>query len=268
MAMPFVKYETADRIATITLSRPESRNALSKPSDCQDVVDALRRAHDDRQISVAILTGEGQAFCSGGDLKGMKTRNGVGRLNTPEATRQNYREGIGAMIRALHDAEIATIAAINGHAIGLGLDIALSCDMRVCAQSARLASSFLKVGLTPGDGGAWILQKLVGYARAAELILTGDPISADEALAIGLVNKVAPDAALMDEARALAGRVAVNPPRAVRLSKRLLREAQHQRLADVLELSAAFQALAHETADHQEAVDAFIEKRAPRFQGE
>jgi enoyl-CoA hydratase/carnithine racemase len=149
----------------------------------------------------------------------------------------------------------------------LGLDIAALCDMRVIASSAKVASSFLKVGIIPGDGGAWILTQLVGPARAAELVLTGDMIDAEEALRLGLVNKVADDDRLMDEARALAERVAVNPPRTVRLAKRLLREARHGRLEDVLELSAAFQALAHETADHKEAVDAFVEKRPPHFTG-
>ena len=171
------------------------------------------------------------------------------------------------MIRTLFDLEIATIAAINGAAIGLGLDLAAICDMRVCAASAKLASSFLKVGIIPGDGGAWILTQAIGPARAAEMILTGDMISADEALKLGLVNKVAPDGDVMKEARALAERVAVNPPRAVRMAKRLLRESRHARLDDVLELSAAFQALAHETADHKEAVEAFIEKRKPNFTG-
>ena len=265
--MSFVRFEKAGRVATLTLNRPESRNAIAAIEDCQDIVGALARANDDAEISVLIVTGAGKAFCSGGDLKAIRERTGIGPQSPPDATRLNYRRGVQSIIRALADVEIATIAAINGPAIGLGLDIAALCDMRILAASAKLASSFVKVGIIPGDGGAWILTNLLGPARAAELVLTGDAIEAEEALHIGLVNRIAPDAELMDQARALAGRVAVNPPRAVRLAKRLLRESQHGRLSDVLELSAAFQALAHETADHKEAVEAFFEKRSPRFTG-
>jgi 2-(1,2-epoxy-1,2-dihydrophenyl)acetyl-CoA isomerase len=268
MSAPFATYEKADRIATITLNRPETRNAVAQLSDCQDLVDAVRRADDDPGVSVIILTGAGRAFSSGGDLKVIRERSGIGPRNVAADTRLNYRRGVQSMIRALADVEVATIAAINGPAIGLGLDLAAICDMRVCAASAKLASSFLKVGIVPGDGGAWILTHLLGYARAAELILTGDPVDAQEALKLGLVNAVVPDDAVMAQARSLAQRVAVNPPRSVRLAKRLLRESQHGRLNDVLELSAAYQALAHETADHKEAVDAFAEKRTPTFTGE
>jgi len=269
MSRPFAPLEKSGRIATVTLSRPESRNAVAQVQDCRDVVDAVNAANDDPEISVLILTGAGSAFSSGGDLKSIRERSGIGPRQSggPAETRANYRRGVQGMIRALADVEIATIAAINGPAIGLGLDLAVICDMRVCAESAKLASSFLKVGIIPGDGGAWILTQALGYARAAELILTGDAITASEALALGLVNKVAPDGKLMEETLALAQRVAVNPPRAVRMAKRLLRESQHSRLSDVLELSAAFQALAHETDDHKEAVDSFFEKRPPRFTG-
>ncbi|HVY86740.1 MAG TPA: enoyl-CoA hydratase-related protein, partial [Caulobacterales bacterium] len=222
MSMPFASYEKNGRIAVLTLSRPESRNAIARIEDCREVVEALNRANDDPEVSVLILTGAGPAFSSGGDLKSIRERNGIGPRQTggPAETRANYRRGVQSIIRTLADLEIATIAAINGPAIGLGLDLAAICDMRVCAQSAKLASSFLKVGIIPGDGGAWILSKTIGYARAAEMILTGDQITADEALKLGLVNKVVGDDKLMDETRALAERVAVNPPRAVRLSKR------------------------------------------------
>lgn len=265
--MAFAAYEKYGRVATITLNRPESRNAIATQQDCDDIADALHRANDDSDINVAILTGAGAAFCAGGDLKAIRERTGIGPRATPDGTRANYRRGVHSVIRALADVEIATIAAINGHAIGLGLDIGILCDMRIAAASAKMACSFVKVGIIPGDGGAWILTQAIGPARAAELALTGDTIDAAEAMRIGLVSRVVPDSQLMDEARRLADRVAVNPPRTVRLAKRLLREAQTGRLSDVLELSAAFQALAHETADHKEAVDAFSEKRPPRFTG-
>lgn len=267
--MSFITYEKAGRVALLTLNRPESRNAISTVEDCDEIAAAFARAQEDAEITVAILTGAGKAFCSGGDLKSIRERSGIGPSKvTPEGTRRNYRRGVHTAIKAIADTEIVTIAAINGAAIGLGLDIAAACDMRVMAESAKVASSFVKVGIIPGDGGAHILSALLGRAVASELIFTGDAIDSAEALRIGLVNKVTPDEKLMDEARALAERVAVNPPRSVRMSKRLMLEAQHGRLSDVLELSAAFQALAHETRDHKEAVDAFVEKRSPRFTGE
>jgi enoyl-CoA hydratase/carnithine racemase len=265
--MAFATYEKSGRIATVTLNKPEARNAIGTQQDCDDLAGALLRAHDDPEINAVILTGAGKAFCSGGDLKAIRERTGIGPQSPPDATRANYRRAVQKIIRALADVEVATIAAINGPAIGLGMDIGILCDMRVAAQSAKLASSFVKVGIIPGDGGAWILTQAVGYSRAAEMILTGDQIDAEEAYRIGLVNKVVPDDQLMTEARKLAERVAVNPPRAVRLAKRLLRESQNGRLHDVMELSAAFQALAHETADHKEAVAAFGEKRPPKFTG-
>jgi 2-(1,2-epoxy-1,2-dihydrophenyl)acetyl-CoA isomerase len=265
--MAFATYEKSGRIAVVTMNRPDARNAIGTLEDCDELAGALLRANEDRDVSALILTGAGKAFCSGGDLKAIRERTGIGPQSPPDATRANYRRGVHNIIRALADVEVATIAAINGPAIGLGLDIGALCDMRIAAQSAKMASSFVKVGIVPGDGGAWILTHAIGPARAAELVLTGDTIGAEEACRIGLVNKVVPDDKLMEEARALAERVAVNPPRALRLAKRLLREAQHGRLSDVLELSAAFQALAHETADHKEAVDAFTEKRSPKFTG-
>lgn len=265
--MSFATYEKSGRIATVTLNRPESRNAIATLEDCSDLSAALMRANEDPEVTVVILTGAGKAFCSGGDLKAIRERTGIGPQTPPDATRLNYRRGVHSIIRTLADIEVATVAAINGPAIGLGLDIAALCDIRIAGASAKMASSFVKVGIIPGDGGAWILTQVIGATHAAELVLTGDTIDAEQALRIGLVTRVVPDDQLMAQARALAERVAVNPPRSIRLAKRLLREAQHGRLHDVLELSAAFQALAHETRDHKEAVDAFTEKRAPKFTG-
>jgi enoyl-CoA hydratase/carnithine racemase len=145
------------------------------------------------------------------------------------------------------------------------LDIACLCDIRLSTEQAKFASSFIKLGIVPGDGGAWILPRAVGSSKAAELIFTGDTYDAASAQSMGLVSQVVSCDQLIPTARALAERIVCNPARTLRLAKRLLREGQQQRLADVLELSAAFQAIAHETEDHREAVDAFLEKRAPRF---
>ncbi|QMW22369.1 crotonase/enoyl-CoA hydratase family protein [Sandaracinobacteroides saxicola] len=264
--MAFVTTTVHGRIARLTLSAPDSLNAIGTLQDCDDFVAAIT-ALDDPGISVAILTGEGRAFSTGGNLKAMHGKTGIGPGDQPATTRDTYRRGVQRISRALAETEVPLIAAINGHAIGLGLDIACLCDIRLAASTARMAASFIKVGLVPGDGGAWALSRVVGHSKAAELFLTGDPFDAAEALRIGLVSRVTPPETLLDEAMALAGRIAANPPRALRLTKRLLREAQNQRLGDILELSAAYQALAHETADHAEAVAAFLEKRSASFSG-
>ena len=264
----FIETERQGRIAILRMNHPEALNAIGSREDCDDFVAAIEALNDDPGVSVAILTGNGRAFCSGGNLKGMKDRQGIGPLEQPDSTRTNYRRGVQRITRALIETEVPMIAAVNGHAIGLGNDLACLCDMRIAADNAKFAASFIKVGIVPGDGGAWALSRVVGYGKAAELFLTGDTFDAAEALRIGLVGKVVPADALLDAALELAGRIAANPPRALRLTKRLLREAQNSRMSDVLELSAAFQAIAHETADHAEAVSAFLDKRPPQFTGE
>lgn len=263
----FVRYAREGRIVTLTLNRPETRNAIATQADCDDLVASLARAQQEPEASCIVLTGAGSAFCAGGDLKAMQQRRGIGRLDSPVATRGNYRRGVQSVIRALWDCELPMIAAVNGPAIGLGCDLACTCDLRIAADSARFASSFINIGLVPGDGGAWLLPRAVGLANAAELMFTGDTIDAQTARQMGLVSRVLPDAELMAEAGRLAARIVSRPAKTLRLTKRLLREGQQQRLSDLLELSSAFQALAHETADHEEAVAAFGEKRPPRFEG-
>ncbi len=264
----FLTVERRGKTAILTMNKPEVMNAISTLDDCYQIVATLQAMNDDRNVSCIILTGTEKAFSAGGNVKGMQERKGIGALDQPDSTRTNYRRGVQRVIRALMDIEVPTIAAVNGHAIGLGCDLACLCDMRIAAESAKFACSFIKVGIIPGDGGAWALQRVVGYSKAAELFFTGDRFDAATAKDIGLVSDVVADSALLDAAMALADRITVNPPRALRLTKRLLREAQHARLNDVLELSAAFQAIAHETGDHKEAVNAFVEKRPPHFTGD
>ena len=185
----------------------------------------------------------------------------------PAQTRRNYKLGIQRIPLAFDRLEVPIIAAVNGPAIGAGCDLACMCDVRIAAESAKFAESFVKLGIIPGDGGAWLLPRVVGYSKACEMAFTGDTLDAKEALACGLVSRVVPDAELMAEARKLAQRIAANPPHAVRMTKRLIREGQNVQLATLLELSAAMQSLAHATADHKEAVAAFVEKRKPEFGG-
>ena len=267
MADPYILYSQQGRVVTLTMNRPAERNAIGSHADCAELVDAVARAAADPSVAVLVLTGAGTAFSAGGNLKAMRERSGIGPLDSPLATRNNYRAGIQRIPQALWNCELPMIAAINGHAIGAGLDLACMCDIRIAAQGAKLASSFIKMGIVPGDGGAYFLPRATGLSKAAEMMFTGEAIGADDALACGLVSRVVPAEALLPEAHALAERIAVNPPQTLRLVKRLLREAQHARLDEVLQLSAAFQALAHETADHREALDAFFDKRTPTFTG-
>lgn len=259
-------YAQDGAIVTLTLNAPGVRNAISGGKMIDALEDACERLNADMSVRAAILTGAGSAFSSGGNVKKMHDGSGLGG-GLPAQTRRNYKLGIQRIPLAFDRLEVPVIAAVNGPAIGAGCDLACMCDLRIAAESARFAESFVKLGIVPGDGGAWLLPRIVGYSKACEMAFTGDALSAAEALACGLVSKVVADAELMTEARKLAQRIAVNPPHAVRMTKRLLREGRHVQLATLLELSAAMQSLAHATADHKEAVAAFIEKRKPEFGG-
>ena len=262
-----VLYEQSGNIVTLTLNRPDIRNAISDSEVIEALIGALARLQADTNVRVGILTGAGTAFSSGGNVKKMGERGGLNDAQ-PIKTRRNYTSGIQRIPLAFEKLEVPMIAAVNGPAIGAGCDLTCMCDIRIAGESARFAESFVKMGLIPGDGGAWLLPRAVGYSMACEMAFTGDPIGAREALACGLVSKVVPDAELLGAARALAERIAANPPQAVRLAKRLMREGQHSRLDTVLELSAAIQGMMHLTADHKEAVAAFLAKRKPIFTGE
>ena len=184
---------------------------------------------------------------------------------SPFDIRQQYRASVQMIGPALSELEIPIVAAINGAAVGLGLDIACMCDVRVMADSAALAESYVKLGIIPGGGGAWLLPRLIGPQRAALMTLTGDAIDAATALEYGLVAEVTPVADVVTRAQAIAHRIAANPGHATRMAKRLMREGQDMKLSPLLELAAAYQALSHNTADHHEAIAAFLEKRAPKF---
>jgi enoyl-CoA hydratase/carnithine racemase len=261
-----VLYAVEDGIATITLNQPELRNPISETEVIDGLIGALERMQADRAVRVGILTAAGTSFSSGGNIRAMA--DGLeSRKANPVATLAYYNAGIQRIPLAFERLDVPVICAVNGPAMGAGLDLTCMCDMRIAAASAKFAESFVKMGIVAGDGGAWLLPRTVGYAKASEMAFTGDTIDAAEALAIGLVSKVVPDADLMDAARALARRIAANPPHAVRLTKRLIREGRHTRMDTQLEMAAGFQALMHTTGDHAEAVQAFLEKRRPMFRG-
>lgn len=259
--------EQQGTVLTITLNQPERRNPISDQTMVDALIAAIEKADADIGVRAVILTGAGTVFSSGGDLKQMKAGAGL-RAALPAQTRRNYKTGIQKLPMAFQALEVPVIAAINGPAIGAGLDLATMCDIRIASETARFAESFVRLGIVPGDGGAWLLPRIVGFSRATELALTGEMIDAATALAYGLVSHVVPGEQLMAKAREIAGRIAENPPHAVRMTKRLLREGQTSTLANILEMSAAMQSLAHATQDNEEAINAFIEKRTPVFQGE
>lgn len=248
-----VLLDIRDGIATITLNLPESRNPISAQETVDALIDALDVMNRNLDVRVAILTGAGSAFCSGGDLKSIGQPGGLGG-GDPVRTPAQYVQNIQKVPLAFQTLEVPVIAAVNGPAIGAGCDLACMADMRIAAESAIFAESFVKVGLIPGDGGAWLLPRIVGYSKACEMAFTGDRIDAREALACGLVSRVVPDAQLMPAALALAQRIAVNSNDAVRMSKRLLMRGRELRLAEVLELSGALQALAHTTIEHKDII--------------
>ncbi|ALG83318.1 crotonase/enoyl-CoA hydratase family protein [Gordonia phthalatica] len=259
--------ERDGHVVTWTLNTPETRNPISEPDMVEAIENAVADVAADPTVRVAILTGAGSAFSSGGNVKHMRDKTGMFG-GTPAELRQGYRHGIQRITRAVYHCEIPIVAAVNGPAIGAGCDLSLMCDLRVASTNARFAESFVKVGIIPGDGGAWLLPRIVGAARAAEMALTGDAISAATALDWGLVSSVHEPDELLAAARALADRVAVNPPQVIRMTKRLLRESQHQTLESALEFAAAMQSIAHQTNDHLEAVNAMLERRDPEFTGQ
>jgi enoyl-CoA hydratase/carnithine racemase len=250
----FLEYEQDGGVAIVSMNRPEQRNALTDYAQFEEFVDLCQRVGSDHSVRALILTGRGSAFCAGGNIKDMQERTGI-FAGSPAELRDNYRRGVQRIPLALYNLEVPTIAAINGPALGAGCDLACMCDIRIASETASFAESFVQLGIVPGDGGAWLLQRAVGLSKACEMSFTGDAIDASEALACGLVSRVVPPEALLDEARALAGRIARNPSTVLRMSKRLIREAQHSRLDTVLELSAALQALAQHSDDHMIALE-------------
>lgn len=259
----FLLYEQDGSVVTLTMNQPEIRNVLTGNTAAEEFVEVCARISADPGIKVVIITGAGPVFSSGGNVKDM--RRFFEDDIAPARIREWYRHGIQRITLALYNLDVPTIAAVNGPAIGAGCDLACMCDIRIAAESATFAESFIRVGIVPGDGGAWLLPRAVGMSKAAEMSFTGDAIDAANALACGLVSRVVPAEELLDEANALAARIARNPGSTLRMTKRLLREGQHARLDSLLELSAGFQALAHKTPQHKEAVMAFIEKRKPQF---
>jgi enoyl-CoA hydratase/carnithine racemase len=260
------KLELKDRVATLTFQRDDVRNALTGTALIDDIVDTANWVNSSDEVSVLIMTGDGKGFSSGGNVKDM--RDGLGLFGGSVAEMQEqYRKGIQRIPLAMDAIEVPVIAAINGAAIGAGFDLCNMCDIRIGCPETLLGETFINLGIIPGDGGAWFLQRIVGYQRAAELTLTGRLVKAEEALQLNILMELVDSDQLLPRAQEIAAQIAAKPPRGVRMSKRLLKAAQRMELRDLLDMSASMQAVSHSTDDHGEAVNAFLDKRTPEFKG-
>src|SRR6266446_2398301 len=248
-------YEVKDKVATITLNRPDKLNAFTR-----DMIDAwakaLTAAQQDDSVNVVVVTGTGRAFCSGGD---------VGRMREGEPSaldgKNSLWEGVHRVPKTLETVDKPVIAMVNGLAVGAGM------DMRVAAESARFSTGYVRVGLVPGDGDTYFLPRLVGAAKALELLWTADFIEAPEAHRLGIVQRVVPDAQLKDATYALARQIADGPQIPIRMIKRLVYQSLRLDLRTHLDLVSSHMSIVRQTADHKEGVAAFKEKRPPRFEG-
>jgi enoyl-CoA hydratase/carnithine racemase len=256
-------YEMKDGVATLTLNRPVRLNALGDTLR-DDLQDAVARASDDPEVRVMIVTGAGKGFCSGGDVKAMSERkeSGAGR-----PVMEKVAPGRDRTVLALRDAPKPVIAAVNGAAAGAGFNLALCCDIRLASTAAKFSQAFVKRGLHPDWGGTYFLPRVVGTAKACELIFTGAIIDAEEALKLGIVSAVHPPEELLPAAQALARKIADGPPIAIRLAKRGIYHNLECDLRQALEYETFAQNICFDTEDAAEGIRAFVEKRSPSFRG-
>ena len=261
MKIPILKdalFRKEGRVAILTMDRDDVRNALTGTNLVEDILETVEWINRDSEISVLIITGAGSSFSAGGNVHDMANREADFAGDVAEcATR--YRHGIQRVPLALQSVEVPIIAAVNGAAIGAGFDLANMADMRLASERAKFGETFLNLGIIPGDGGAWFLQQLIGYQRAFELTLTGRVIDAKEAKELGVVLEVVPHDQLLNASLEMANRIAAQPPKATRLTKRLMKMAQRMELKDFLDLCACFQGMCHNEPEHLEAVHRLLE---------
>lgn len=256
----FVRFAVADGVATLTLDRPDRLNALTRAMT-SEIIEAIKLCARDDAIRCLIVTGAGRGFCAGQDLEEFQALAG------PETVGDHLRRGFNQIILGLYNIEKPVIGQINGVAAGAGLGIALATDLRIAADKARFAAAFIGIGLAPDSGVSWLLPRLLGSAKAFEMLASGGVIEAPDALRLGLANQVTPAEELEPTVLALARRLAQAPTRGIGLTKRTLHRAAGLTLAEALDYEAQVQDIAIGTADHHEGVAAFLGKRAPHFVG-
>jgi len=262
--MSEVLLEKSGHIAVLTLNRPDRLNAISGEM-LETLASTLVECDADRSVHAIVITGAGRGFCAGLDLVDASTNKGIG--STDNSSMPAHLDLRNAPPTVLHSLNTPTLCALNGGAAGYGMDLALGCDIRIAAESAKLAAAFTRRGVLPESGGTWLLPRLVGWAKAAEIIFTGRTLSSEQCLELGLVNRVVPDEMLMKETLALAEEIAANAPMAVQASKRMMRAALSEEFDDhidhvFLQLLPLFR-----SRDFREGMAAFLEKRKPEFEG-
>jgi enoyl-CoA hydratase/carnithine racemase len=249
-----------DGVALVTMTRPDTRNVISDEPLVTELANACAVLNRDPQVRAVVLTGAGTAFSAGGNVHKMLAREGMFG-GAPDEIATAYRDGIQRLIRAVWGLEMPSIAAVNGPAIGAGFDLALACDLRLASVTAKFGETFVTLGLVPGDGGSWLLPRVVGPQRAYELAFTGRIVAAEEAVALGIVLSVhAPDA-LLDAACTLARTIAAQPATAMRYTKRLIRHGAASGFEQLLEETADVQAMLHGTPEHLAAVRGLLERQ-------
>jgi enoyl-CoA hydratase/carnithine racemase len=256
-------YDVKDGIATLALNRPDRLNALGDTLR-EDLHHAVGKVAADEDVRVVVITGVGKGFCAGGDVKAMHEGKQAGAARPVLEKIAPLRDQV---LLALRDAPKPVIAAVNGPAAGAGMNLALACDIRLASTTARFGQTFVRRGLHPDWGGTYFLPRIVGLAKAAELIFTGEIIDAAEALRLGLVSAVYPPEDLMPAAYVLARKVADGPPLAIRLARRALYHNQEVDLRQALEFETFAQNVCYESDDAREGIRAFVEKRDPVFRG-
>lgn len=257
--------EKSDKVGKIVLNRPEVLNAMTTKL-VDELTKAVKDLAGDSEVRVVVLTGAGRAFSSGADLK----EGFSGTRNEPGSGAEEIRQELQTaqvISYTLHSMEKPTIALVNGVAAGGGMDWALSCDMRIGCERTRFMSAYIRIGAFSGLGGTWLLPRLVGIPKAAELLFTGDFLDAEEAYRLGLLNKLVPSEKLQEEGMALARKIALGPPIAIKLTKMLIYKGLHMEFQTALQMAAACETITLTSEDRNEGVKAFLEKRPPQFKG-
>lgn len=262
-----IRYDKSDGVATITLNRPQRMNAFT-PKMLDEWLAALQDAHLDAETRVIVLTGEGRGFCTGMDVQAQAEGRGL----LPESrslaeARNSLRDTVQRIPRLVAQLDKPYIAAVNGAAVGAGMDMASMCDIRIAADTARFGMTYVRMGIIPGDGGCYYLPRIVGVARALDLIWTGRLFDAEEALRIGYVSTVVPADGLMAHTREYALKLATGPAVAIQLARRLVYRSLDVGVDRALEMAQQAMTIARSTEDAQEGPRAFVEKREPQFKG-